>query len=125
MNRPQHLLIVEDNQALRQMLTWEFEELGYRVSASDCCAAALAIAQAEPIELGLLDYNLPDGCGMELVKQLRSLNPGMRIILCSGYLHASECDRSLCHFVPKPVCAKTLHQMFQSDADWAVNQAPV
>jgi DNA-binding NtrC family response regulator len=118
MNPPQHLLIVEDNEALRQMLTWEFEELGYRVSATDCCSAALATARGQRVDLGLLDYNLPDGCGMELVKQLRAFNPAMRVILCSGYLHTSECDRSLCHFVPKPICAKTLHRMFQSDTEW-------
>lgn len=118
MKKPQHLLIVEDNHALRQMLGWEFEDLGYRVSATDCCAAAIALAEAQRPDLALLDYNLPDGCGMELVKQLRSFNPAMRVILCSGYLRAAECDRSLCHFVPKPVCAKTLHQLFQADAEW-------
>lgn len=114
MNRPQHLLIVEDNRALRQMLTWEFEELGYRVTATDCCTAAIQAARSEEVDLGLLDYNLPDGCGMELVDRLHAINPAMQIILCSGYLAADDCDRSLCHFEPKPVSAKKLHQLFQS-----------
>ncbi len=116
MNRPQHLLIVEDNRALRQMLTWEFEELGYRVTATDCCTAAIETARSEQVDLGLLDYNLPDGCGMELVNQLRGLQPAIRIILSSGYLNAEECDHSLCHFEAKPVSAKKLHRLFQSNA---------
>lgn len=116
MNRPQHLLIVEDNRALRQMLTWEFEELGYRVTATDCCTAALKAAQSEQMDLGLLDHNLPDGCGMDLVSRLRALNPAMQIILSSGYLNAEECDHTLCHFEAKPVSAKKLHRLFQSYA---------
>ncbi|WP_029134887.1 response regulator [Sedimenticola selenatireducens] len=116
MNHTQHLLIVEDNRALRQMLTWEFEELGYRVTATDCCTAAIEAARSGKVDLGLLDYNLPDGCGMDLVSRLRALNPAMRIILSSGYLNAEECDHSLCHFEPKPVSAKKLHRLFQSYA---------
>ncbi|WP_052761222.1 response regulator [Sedimenticola thiotaurini] len=113
MNYPQHLLIVEDNRALRQMLTWEFEELGYRVTATDCCSAALAAARAEKMDLGLLDHNLPDGCGMDLVSQLQAINPDMQVILSSGYLNSEECDRALCHFEPKPVSARKLHRLFQ------------
>jgi len=116
MNRPQHLLIVEDNHALRQMLTWEFEELGYRVTATDCCTAAIAAARSDKVDLGLLDYNLPDGCGMELISQLRALYPAIQIILSSGYLNTAECDHSFCHFEPKPVSAKKLHRLFQSYA---------
>jgi len=116
MNRPQHLLIVEDNRSLRQMLTWEFEELGYRVTATDCCSAAMAAARSEKVDLGLLDHNLPDGCGMDLVNQLQAINPDMQIILSSGYLNAEECDPGLCHFEPKPVSARKLHHLFQSFA---------
>lgn len=114
MNRAQHLLIVEDNRSLRQMLTWEFEELGYRVTATDCCTAAVAAARSEKVDLGLLDHNLPDGCGMDLVKQLQTINPAMQIILSSGYLSSEECDRELCHFEPKPVSARKLHRLFQA-----------
>ncbi|WP_275098616.1 response regulator [Sedimenticola hydrogenitrophicus] len=119
MNPVQHLLIVEDNRSLRQMLTWEFEDLGYRVTATDCCMAAIAAAETGGVDLGLLDYNLPDGCGMELVERLRALNPAMRVILCSGYANALECDQSWCHFEPKPVSAQRLHRLFQSDGVWS------
>ncbi|WP_428610079.1 response regulator [Sedimenticola sp.] len=109
-----HLLIVEDNRSLRQMLTWEFEDLGYRVTATDCCAEAMRTARQEQLDMALLDYNLPDGCGADLVTQLRAINPQMQIILSSGYLNVRECDYSLCHFEPKPISAKKLHQLFQS-----------
>lgn len=118
MKQPQHLLIVEDNHALRQMLGWEFEDLGYRVSATDCCAAAIALAETQRLDLALLDYNLPDGCGMELVERLQALHPGMRIILCSGFANALECSQPCCRFEPKPVSAQRLHRLFQADAEW-------
>ncbi|WP_260295048.1 response regulator [Sedimenticola hydrogenitrophicus] len=124
MNPAQHLLIVEDNRSLRQMLTWEFEDLGYRVTATDCCTAAIAAAETGQVDLGLLDYNLPDGCGMELVERLRALNPAMRIILCSGFVTALECDQPCCRFQAKPVSAQRLHRLFQSDAEWPASCTP-
>lgn len=113
-NQPRHLLIVEDNHSLRQMLTWEFEDLGYRVTSADSCGAALAAARRVPIDLALLDYNLPDGCGTELTVQLRAMYPDLQIVICSGRTHGASIDPALCHFEAKPVTAKKLHSLFQT-----------
>ncbi|MCW8944866.1 MAG: response regulator [Sedimenticola sp.] len=111
---PRHLLIVEDNHSLRQMLTWEFEDLGYQVTSVDCCSAALAAANHAPIDLALLDYNLPDGCGTELIAQLRGLYPDLQIVICSGRTNGQSIDQKQCRFEPKPVTAKKLHSLFQT-----------
>ncbi len=112
--RARHLLIVEDNHSLRQMLTWEFEDLGYRVTSVDCCSTALAAAGRVPLDLALLDYNLPDGCGTELTVQLRAMYPDLQIVICSGRTNGESIDPALCCFEPKPVTAKKLHGLFQS-----------
>ncbi|MCW8907033.1 MAG: response regulator [Sedimenticola sp.] len=110
-----HLLIVEDNRSLRQMLTWEFEELGYRVTPTDCCTKALATARREQVDMALLDYNLPDGCGAELVEKLRALQPEMRIVLSSGRTSERDIECCSCHFEAKPVTAQKLHRLFQKE----------
>ena len=112
-----HLLIVEDNRSLRQMLTWEFEELGYRVTPTDCCGEALATAGREPVDMALLDYNLPDGCGAELVDKLRALQPKMRIVLSSGRTSERDIECCSCHFEAKPITAQKLHRLFQQEDD--------
>jgi len=69
---------------LRQMLVWEFEELGYRVSAATRCNEALTLTEAHHFDLALLDYNLPDGIGTELMEKLYLRYPKLPIILYSG-----------------------------------------
>lgn len=108
-----HLLIVEDNRSLRQMLTWEFEDLGYRVTPTDCCNKALDAARREPVDIALLDYNLPDGCGADLVDKLLALQPNMQIVLSSGRTSSREINCRNCHFEAKPVSAQKLHRLFQ------------
>ncbi len=116
-----HLLIVEDNRSLRQMLTWEFEDLGYRVSTAGCCssAASVCVPENERFDFALLDYNLPDGCGTELVDRLRADNPNIEIVICSGRSSGQDISCQRCHFVPKPVTAQQLHRLFQRLIDSA------
>ena len=109
------LLITEDDVALRQMLTWEFEELGYRVTAVGNCADTLAVID-RGFDLALLDYNLPDGTGSELLQLLCERSPGLPVYVCSGRGAADRAavvrDCGGCGFLPKPVTARQLHRLF-------------
>jgi two-component system response regulator AtoC len=113
---PRSLLIVEDNPALRQMLSLEFEELGYRVIGVGCCDEARQMAYEEEFEFALLDYNLPDGVGTDLMSELRVLNPNIQIILCSGMASERKASDAICRgafrFLAKPVLASSLHRLF-------------
>ena len=78
------LLLLEDDEALRQMLVWELSELGYRVHPTGSCGEARAAIDACNFDLALMDVGLPDGDGAELAVELIGANPGLRIVLCSG-----------------------------------------
>jgi len=78
------LLIVEDDVALRQMLTWELEERGYRVTAVGTCALGREALSRSGFDLALLDYCLPDGNGLDLLDSIHSNSPGLPVILCSA-----------------------------------------
>lgn len=78
------LLIVDDDPALRQMLAWEFEELGYSVAAAADCASARQITSQQSFDAAILDYHLTDGTGLELGRHLKTCFPEIRIVLCSG-----------------------------------------
>jgi len=112
------LLITEDDTSLRQMLVWDFEELGYQVSAATCCDEALALTLTEEhhFDLALLDYNLPDGIGIELMEKLHLRYPKLPIILYSGRASGGKARDAkkggACCFVSKPVGALALHRLF-------------
>lgn len=107
------LLIVEDNSSLQQMLIWEFEDLGYSVTTAGNCADALAAIREHVFDLALLDCNLPDGLGPDLMEELHRHLPTLPVILCSGQVSSCKPDSGAFRFVPKPISAQAIHTLFQ------------
>jgi two-component system phosphate regulon response regulator PhoB len=66
-----HILIVEDERALVELLQYNFERSGYRVSVAYDGEQALAIIADERPDLVLLDWMLPLTSGIEVCRQLR------------------------------------------------------
>lgn len=67
-----HILIVEDDGDLLEVLRFVLEDEGYRVSTAEGGAAALSLAAREKVNLVLLDIEMPDISGIEVAKQLRA-----------------------------------------------------
>ena len=110
------LLLVEDDPALRQMLTWGFSDLGYAVEAVASCREALQCAAAIRFDFALLDCGLPDGCGPALLERLRHLQPGIVAIMMSGTPDRYTGDRlrdvQVDRVLSKPVSVQKLHELF-------------
>lgn len=69
-----HLLVVDDEPHIGLLLRPHLERLGYQVSLARTLAharAALADTQA-PVDGMLLDLHLPDGSGLDLLRELRA-----------------------------------------------------
>jgi two-component system OmpR family response regulator len=114
------LLLVEDNAALRQMLSWELSELDYQVSAASGCAQARQFIERQPLRFALIDIRLPDGDGRVLGAELAARIPGVVIVLMSG-AHDLEPDPGLAShvraFLRKPVDLHRIHQLFAATDD--------
>jgi two-component system torCAD operon response regulator TorR len=85
-----HLLIVEDEPVTRTRLVEYFRGEGYRVTAAENGAAMRQVVEAMPVDLVLLDINLPDEDGLVLAREQRSRSQA-GIILVTG--RADEVDR--------------------------------
>ena len=110
------LLIVEDDYALQQMLRWDFEDLGYEVTAVGSCHKARSAMCSIRFDLALLDYHLPDGDGIELVEALQRLDPAIPIVVSSGLPSPGLPARAAGGrfvFVTKPVTATKLDRAFR------------
>jgi DNA-binding response OmpR family regulator len=87
----QTLLVVEDEEVLREFEVQILGASGYRVLQAECVAAALRVAAAAtPIHLLLTDLSLPDGNGINLAHQFRVLHPQAAILLVSGSVTGFE-----------------------------------
>ena len=83
----EHILLVEDDDLLREHAYKQLLSLGYRVSAAESGPKALALAEAVgAFDLLFTDVVMPDGLnGRQLAEQMRALRPGLRVLYTSGY----------------------------------------
>ncbi|MEA3019285.1 MAG: two-component system, OmpR family, response regulator PrrA, partial [Actinomycetota bacterium] len=79
------VLIVEDDADLRDVTRAALEVQGWSdVTLATDCASALDRLAHETFDLVILDVQLPDGSGLDLVRQLRSFAPDAHAIIVSG-----------------------------------------
>ncbi len=81
------ILVVEDEDALREVAREVLESSGYRVltAASGMEALTVAAAHPEPVRLLLTDVVMPGMSGQELAERLRPERPEMSVLFMSGY----------------------------------------
>ena len=78
------ILVVDDEALIRWSLKDRLTEQGYRVIEADTAAAAIAKSEEGP-DLVLLDYKLPDGDGLQVLKKLKERDPDVLVILLTAF----------------------------------------
>jgi CheY-like chemotaxis protein len=81
------VLLVEDEDSVRQLVRETLESRGYRVleAAHGNAALALAASHADPIHLLITDVVMPGLSGHELVQQILPARPAIKVLYLSGY----------------------------------------
>lgn len=110
---PARILLVEDDDAVRLLTRQLLEHFGYEVADAPSAARALEIfASAEPpFRLLVTDVSMPEMDGIELVRQLRRVDPSLRALLFTGYSEELSRHPADLHGVPvlaKPFSAEAL-----------------
>ena len=85
------LLIVEDDQTLNEGLCMALRQEDRKIISCDCLKAARTQLVLEIIDFVLLDINLPDGSGLELLKEIKKQKPTLPVIL----LTANDTERDI------------------------------
>jgi len=79
------LLIVEDDFDLRERLSRSMERRGFVTVVAKGFADAMKLVSEVRPNFAIVDINLPDGCGLNLVEEIVLRNPEARPIIYSGY----------------------------------------
>ena len=90
------LLLVEDHAAFRGALAMVLNSESDMGVAAECGSLAEcgALEGLENVDVALLDLNLPDGEGTELVAVLRAANPAVRVLMLSAGIEAGLRERA-------------------------------
>jgi CheY-like chemotaxis protein len=89
-SRGRTVLVVEDEVALVQLLEKLLSQAGYRVLAAMDGEEAIDLYRNHKTEIDvvLLDLGLPKITGFDVIPKLKEQNPGVNIIITTGYLEA-------------------------------------
>ena len=85
MNRRRQIVIVDDEPNIGRSLRLILEGEGYRVSVFDSAAACMSDRTRVAADVYLLDVRLPDGSGIDLLKQLRQWDERAAVVMISGH----------------------------------------
>jgi len=100
------LLLVEDKDSFRRLLSRALEGSVWRVRAVADPQEALRELEAQPFHVLVTDLRLPGMSGLELIRRARRLHPGLRVVLMSAFGEPKDIVEAMRlgadDFLPKP-----------------------
>jgi two-component system response regulator RegA len=118
------ILVVDDDEVFRTRLARALEDRGLAVTVAGDHAAAMAEAREESPELAIVDLKMPGRSGLEVVRDLRALDAGTRMVVLTGYGSIATAVEAIklgaLHYLPKPAdCDEILAALGVAAADGA------
>ena len=101
------ILIVDDDAASLEVLGEVLNRANYRTFSASTGYDAVKIIQEQPLDLAILDYDLPDTTGLELLRHIKRSRPGIFVIIMSANTSTSVksdvFEAGAFTFIPKPI----------------------
>ena len=123
----QSILIVDDDDIFRTRLARAFQARGLQTLEAGSWRTALGSARQTTPEFAVVDLRLPDRSGLDVVRDLKRLNPEVNIVVLTGYgsiATALEAVRlGATHYLPKPADVDDILAGF-SRAELPPNERP-
>jgi two-component system response regulator RegA len=79
------LLIVDDDEPFRERLVRAMRDRGYDAIGASSYTDAIGKAKTDSPELALVDLKLPDESGLDVVRELKSIDPATVVVVLTGY----------------------------------------
>jgi response regulator RpfG family c-di-GMP phosphodiesterase len=83
-----NVLVVDDDQAVRELLADGLEAFGYPAVTASGIDEAFEIVRREPLRLVLSDIDMPGGDGIELLNRIKRYDPQLDVIMVTGAIDA-------------------------------------
>jgi len=105
------ILVVDDDDLVRDTIQLLLESLGYEVESASCGADAVKCYQqmGDQLDLVILDHKMPGMSGIECLKRLHEIDEDVRVIMSSGNdINIDEQPDLIVSYLPKPYTIQQL-----------------
>ena len=120
------ILIVDDEPAVRAFFERTLSEDGYYVTAVGTARQGLRALSDGEFEVVVLDLSLPDGNGLDIMRQIRGEHPHLRILATSGFMvgdmpriaEAAGASATLMKPTLPPKLLNTVYRLLDPSGQW-------
>lgn len=122
------ILLVDDDDVFRERLARAFTDRGYDVRTAADFDAAVVSARSDSPEMAVLDLRMPGRSGLELLQELKEIDPTTRVVMLTGYgsiATAVDATRlGATYYVPKPADVDDILAAFERGESPPMTTAP-
>lgn len=112
------ILVVDDESELRKAIVYDIKRLGCHVLEASCGNEAIEIVKKNRIDAVISDVRMPNGTGVELLEQIRKLNPEIPVVLLiTGFADISKeevMSKGAHEILDKPIDRKKLISILEN-----------
>lgn len=117
MNNDTRILIVDDEQVVRESLKHWFEEDGYKVDVSEDAFNVLQSLKPDKWDIMLVDIKMPKMSGLELLEKVKAVDPECVVIIITAYASVPTAVQALKNgafdYVTKPIDPDELSHLIE------------
>ena len=103
------LLIVDDDNPLRDRLARAMEKKGFQVAQAESVEKGISQAKNAPPAFAIIDLRINNGSGLEVVKEIRKFRKDSRVVILTGYGNiptaVAAVKAGAIDYIPKPADA--------------------
>ncbi|HKQ68901.1 MAG TPA: response regulator transcription factor [Polyangiaceae bacterium] len=115
------ILLVDDDETFVERLARAFRERGYDVKTARDYDGAMSVARPESPEFAVVDMRMPGRSGLELVRDLKSIDAATEILVLTGYGSIATAVEAIRigakDYLPKPADVDDILAALQRDPD--------
>jgi CheY-like chemotaxis protein len=122
-DQPRRILVVDDEEMVRDLLARFLSERGYLPSPAADGAQALELFRSQPFDLVLSDVRMPGLSGLQLLQAVKEVNPRVPVVLISGFGEVETVVEALKagaeNFLAKPLKLEMLEKVVEQSLSLA------
>lgn len=95
MDKPLHILLVDNEAEFLEAITYWLETKEHQVQSCYTGPEAIELVKKSPPDMIFLDIHMPDMDGMEVLKQIRSFNKTIPVVMVTGFAKEEKMNEAI------------------------------